>query len=166
MNQAIQTIASCPIARLFILCALLDLCMGVLRAVKYKKFNSTFGIDGAIRKCAMIVCICILSLVDMMFGLNLINVIPDSMAGFISNLGIASLGVAEVFGLVFIVCEAISILKNMLLCGVPIPAKMYTKVANVLDEWTDELTDFELVRSYDEKGVEHVIVGERKNKKE
>ena len=31
-----------------------DTIFGVLRAIKEKKFNSNFGIDGAIRKCGMI----------------------------------------------------------------------------------------------------------------
>ena len=43
----------------------LDTFLGVLRAIKQRKFNSCFGIDGGIRKVAMLGCIAFLAALDM-----------------------------------------------------------------------------------------------------
>lgn len=153
-----QNIASCPIAKLFVVLVVLDSVLGLLRAIKFRKFNSTFGIDGGIRKCAMIFAIVFLNVVDMLFKFNLVNYVPTEVVQFFA---LETVGVAEMFALIFILCEGVSILKNMLLTGVPIPGKLYTMVASILDKWTDELNDFELVHSVDENGCERIIVGEK-----
>lgn len=160
-DTLMHNIASCPLAHLFVLLVILDSVLGLLRAIKFRKFNSTFGIDGGIRKCAMILSIVFLNVVDTLFSFNLINYVPKEVAQF---LAIETVGVAELFALIFILCEAVSLLKNMLLCGVPIPVRIYTKVASLLDKWTDELNDFELVHSIDDNGRERVIVGEKKKR--
>ena len=56
----------------------------------------------------------------------------------ISSAGIVKLGITELFALLFVLYEATSILKNMLLCGLPIPAGMRDKVAKWLEKMTDE----------------------------
>ncbi|MDF2886686.1 MAG: toxin secretion/phage lysis holin, partial [Lacrimispora sp.] len=42
-----------PIIKLVILAVVMDTCFGCIRAIKEHKFNSCFGIDGAIRKISM-----------------------------------------------------------------------------------------------------------------
>ena len=52
--------------------------------------------------------------------------------------GITNLGVAEFFCVVYIMYEATSILKNMLLCDLPVPAGLKDKLAHWLAEMTEE----------------------------
>ena len=48
------------------------------------------------------------------------------------------MGITELFALLFIMYEATSVLKNMLLCGIPIPAGIREKLSAWLDNMTDE----------------------------
>ena len=51
----------------------------------------------------------------------------------------------ELFCLLFIVYEAVSILKNMLLCGLPIPRRIREWLLKFLDDMTAELPDDSLI---------------------
>ena len=53
-----------------------DTLLGVLRAIKFRQFNSSVGIDGAIRKVAMVVSVGILMLADLLIHVNLLAFIP------------------------------------------------------------------------------------------
>lgn len=114
----------------------LDTFLGVLRAIKERKFNSCVGIDGGIRKIAMIGCIAFLAVLDMSFTFNLLFMLPQE---WISFLGINKLGLCEFFSILFILYEAVSILKNMVLCGLPVPTKLKNWIESFLDIMTDEL---------------------------
>ena len=94
-----------------------DTLLGVLRAIKFHQFNSSVGIDGAIRKVAMIVCVGILMLADLLIHVNLLAFIPEE---YIQYMGIQKLGMCEFFCLLFTACEALSVLKNMVLCDLPV----------------------------------------------
>jgi len=65
--------------QIVILWIVFDTILGCLRAVKHHKFNSAFGIDGGIRKVAMIVSVAFLMLVDLMVGVNVISWLPDAL---------------------------------------------------------------------------------------
>ena len=54
-----------------------DTLLGVLRAIKFRQFNSSVGIDGAIRKVAMVVSVGILMLADLLIHVNLLAFIPE-----------------------------------------------------------------------------------------
>ena len=56
---------------MLVICA--DMLLGVLRAIKFRQFNSSVGIDGAIRKVAMVVSVGILMLADLLIHVNLRN---------------------------------------------------------------------------------------------
>ena len=43
--------------QLVLIAVVIDTVFGVLRAIKGRRFNSSFGINGAIRKCGMLVCL-------------------------------------------------------------------------------------------------------------
>lgn len=58
---------------------------------------------------------------------------------FLNNLAACEkYGVAEFFCVVYVLYKATSIMKNMLLCGLPLPAGLREKVAKFLDTMTDE----------------------------
>lgn len=142
MRELITTIADCSIARLLIICILMDVILGVLRSIKYGKVNSSTGIDGLIRKSSMFIVVVCTNAVDLIFNFNVARFIPKEVVDF---MGLTSVGVAEAFALIFILCEVISILKNMLLCGLPLPKGLVLKLYAMLDKWTDEVVDFDLV---------------------
>lgn len=125
------------IVQLVVAAVIFDTIFGVIRAIREKKFNSCFGIDGAIRKISMIVSLCGLIIVDCLVKVNLIGFLPDTVR---DNLGVESIGTAEFFGLLYICYEVVSILKNMYLCGLPVK-KVWCVVKKFLSNYTDELPD-------------------------
>ena len=120
---------------------LMDTFFGVCRALKEHKFNSCFGIDGGIRKIAMLGCIAFLAGLDICIKINLAFMLPQE---WINYLGTDQIGLCEFFSILFILYEAVSILKNMLLCGLPIPARFRNVLEKMLDYFTDELPDTEI----------------------
>lgn len=140
MKEVLILLSSNSFFKILVIAVLLDTILGVLRAFKYRKFNSCVGIDGAIRKVAMLVSVGLLMLVDTIMQFNLLFMIPEQ---YIQYIGITKLGLCEFFCLLFILYETVSILKNMTLCGLPVPGKIKTFIQHFLDEMTDELPDEE-----------------------
>lgn len=126
-----------PFFRCVIIAIVFDTILGVLRAIKEHKFNSCFGIDGAIRKCSMLVSIVFLVLVDYLVHINLIGFLPETLRTYIH---ISQIGIAEFFAILYIAYETVSILKNMTLCGLPVK-KIWIYVRTFLLKYTDELPD-------------------------
>ena len=126
-----------PFVRLVLLAIVADTIFGILRAIKERKFNSNFGIDGAIRKCAMVASILFLVFVDFIIHVNLIGFVPESVR---TALHIEKIGMMEFFALLFLAYEAVSIVKNMSLCGLPVK-KVWLYLRSVLGKYTDELPD-------------------------
>ena len=122
---------------LVVAAVIFDTIFGVIRAIREHKFNSCFGIDGAIRKISMIVSLCGLVVVDCLVKVNLIGFLPDTVREY---LGVESIGTAEFFGLLYICYEVVSILKNMYLCGLPVK-RVWSVVKKFLSNYTDELPD-------------------------
>lgn len=145
MNAIIIRIVSAMAKNIFVRLLLImvgaDLLFGSLRAVKYHKWNSAIGIDGCIRKVGMISCTVILTVVDMILSANALGFLPIETQEILHQAGMVKLGVMEMFALLFILYEATSVLKNMLLCGVPIPAGIRQKLAHFLDTMTDETNE-------------------------
>lgn len=122
--------------QLAIMVVIIDTVFGVLRAIKEHKFNSCFGIDGAIRKSAMVISIILLVLVDYITGFNMIGFLPDTIKRYVGN----QIGISGFIALLYIAYEAVSILKNMALCGLPV-RKLWLYVKTFLGKYTDELPD-------------------------
>lgn len=119
-----------------IVAVILDTILGVLRAIKEKKFNSSAGINGAIRKVAMVSCIIILAIVDLIFNVNLLFMIPKNILTIIN---VNDVGICDFFCILFISYEAVSCMKNATLCGLPMPNKIRVKLEGFLHEMTEEL---------------------------
>lgn len=123
---------------LVLLAIAMDTFLGALRAFKYHKWNSSVGIDGGLRKVAMLGSVFFLVLVDMLLNLNVLGWVGEEMQRNLSVIGVTNLGIAEFFCLFYIMYEATSIMKNMLLCGLPCPKGMKEKLAHWLQEMTEE----------------------------
>lgn len=121
---------------LIVVCA--DMVFGSLRAAKYRCWNSAVGIDGAIRKAGMLACVLLFTAMDMMMRIDVLGWLPVDIRTALDACGIVKMGITELFALLFILYEATSVLKNMLLCGLPVPAGLREKLAKWLDSMTDE----------------------------
>ena len=123
----------------------IDTVFGLGRAIKQRKWNSSFGINGAIRKIAMMACITFTALLDAICHFHLIVLFDQEIVGYLSKIGIVHVGFAEFFGLLFVAYECVSILKNMYLCGLPVKW-VWARVYNFLRKYTDELPDTEEIK--------------------
>ena len=135
---------------LIAICA--DMVFGTLRAAKYRCWNSSIGIDGAIRKAGMVASVLLFTLMDMMVQVDLITWMPVSVRDILGTIGVIKMGVTELFCSLYIAYESISVLKNMLLCGVPIPKGIRAMLAKWLDSMTDE-TQVDVVMEMSKEAV-------------
>lgn len=126
------------ILKILLWVVIFDTILGVLRAIREHKFNSCVGIDGAIRKAAMILSVVFLAYIDTVADFDLLFLIPDT---YQQMLGLSGIGTHELFCILFIAYEAVSILKNMTLCGLPVPRKAKTWIQKFLDDMTEELPE-------------------------
>ena len=132
----LETIMRYEFVRMVLIWIVLDTILGCLRAIKQHKFNSAFGIDGGIRKVAMIVSVAFLMLVDVMVGVNVIKWLPEE---FKTATGLTKVGIGEFYCILFIIYESISIMKNLYLCGCPTPKWLKTWLEQFLTNMTGEL---------------------------
>lgn len=126
--------------KILIIVIVLDLILGILRAIKERALNSCIGIDGMIRKVGMLIVIVFLSLIDSIIKFNLIGFIPELAREY---LPIKVVGIAGIFNLLFIIFEILSIFKNMILCKLPIPKKLQDYLEKIMKEFTSEIKEKE-----------------------
>lgn len=118
-----------------VLLIVFDTIFGIIRAIKEHSFNSSVGIDGAIRKISMLVSLVGLQIADFITGFNLIGFIPKEIRAY---LPLEVIGLAEFFGLIYCSYEVVSVLKNMALCGLPVK-RLWATVQKFLSKYTKEL---------------------------
>lgn len=141
MMNLIAELAGNVVFELVLIAVVMDTIFGAGRAIKQHKFNSSVGIDGAIRKISMLLSLVFLFVVDKMIHLNLIGFIPEEIRAYFPN-SMSSIGLLEFFGLLYLCYEIVSILKNMTLCGLPV-RKLWEAVRGFLGKYTEELPDTE-----------------------
>lgn len=122
--------------KILIVVIVLDLILGVLRAIREKNINSCIGIDGMIRKVGMLIIIVFLTIIDAIIHLDLIGFIPETIR---ETLKLGKVGISSLFNILFIIFEILSIFKNMILCKLPIPKKLQVYLENVMKEFTGEM---------------------------
>ena len=118
----------------------LDLILGILRAIRERTVNSCIGIDGMIRKVGMIIVIVFLTIIDTIIHLDLIGFIPETIK---ETLKLRHVGISSLFNILFIIFEILSIIKNMILCKLPIPKKLQVYLENIMKEFTGEIKEKE-----------------------
>lgn len=120
--------------KLTIIGIIADTIFGVLRAIKERKLNTSIGINGAIRKTGMALSLLIFQLVDILVKINLIGFIPEEVRSYLGGV----IGTTEFFALLYIGYEAVSTLKNMALCGLPVK-RVWNAVQKFIGKYTDEM---------------------------
>lgn len=138
MKEYIEAIKTSQCLKLLVVFIVLDVIFGILRAIKEHKLNSTIGIDGIIRKFGMILAGVGFLVVDLMLGINMIGFLPK---GVLEYLPLQTIGVSSFFNILFIIFEALSILKNMVKCGLPIPKKIQVILKRLLKDFTNEIVE-------------------------
>lgn len=138
MEELLRELHTNSVLQLVCIMTVIDTIFGVLRAWKQHSFNSSFGIDGAIRKIGIMMGTLSLFMVDYLLGINFLPFIPED---YLQVIKLTDVGLTEVFGLMFIVYEATSVLKNMLLIGIPIPKNIKNKLELWLEKNTEEIKD-------------------------
>lgn len=136
MENLINGISNNIIIKTLIVALFFDIFLGSLRAIKEKEWNSTVGINGILRKVGMVGSILFLFLTDTLINLDLLFMIPKEILDYI---GIDKVGSCELFGIMFILYEITSIMKNMILCDIPCPKRLKKKTEKILKEMTTEL---------------------------
>ena len=126
--------------KVLIVVIVLDLILGILRAIREKTINSCIGIDGMIRKVGMIIVIVFLTIIDTIIHLDLIGFIPETIK---ETLKLGKVGISSLFNILFIIFEILSIFKNMILCKLPIPKKLQVYLENIMKEFTGEIKEKE-----------------------
>ena len=122
--------------KILIVVIVLDLILGVLRAIREKNINSCIGIDGMIRKVGMLIVIVFLTIIDTIIHLDLIGFIPENVKNVLQ---FGKVGISDIFNLLFIIFEILSIFKNMILCKLPIPKKLQIYLEDIMKEFTGEI---------------------------
>lgn len=126
--------------KLLLLIIVMDIAFGVIRAIKERKVNSTIGIDGMIRKVAMITAMIFLIGIDLLIPIDLIGFIPEPVKDY---LNFDRVGIDSLFSILFVIFESLSVLKNMIKCELPIPQKLQDFLEKIMSEYTDELKNNE-----------------------
>lgn len=136
MNEYLSILINSDTLKILGIVITLDTIFGILRAIKEKTLNSSIGIDGIIRKIGMLISIIFLMAIDTIIHLDLIGFIPETIKEIL-NFG--QVGIADLFMILFIVFEILSIFKNMILCKLPIPKKLQQFLENAMKEFTGEI---------------------------
>lgn len=124
--------------KILIIVIVLDTIFGILRAIKEKSINSCIGIDGIIRKVGMLISIFFLAMIDFIIKIDLIGFIPETIKNV---LNFKKVGIGDLFNLLFIIFEILSIFKNMILCKLPIPKKLQELLERAMKEFTEEIKE-------------------------
>lgn len=138
MKEYIINTIDRPTLKILLIVTALDVLFGILRAAKEKEWNSTIGINGLIRKTGMISAALIIGLIDEVAGVNFIGFLPQEILNYAP---IDSIGIAAFFSILYIIFEALSVLKNMYKCGIPIPKKLEGLLKRLLKDFTSEIKE-------------------------
>lgn len=144
MYQFLNELLISKSVKILIIVIVLDTIFGILRALREKELNSCIGIDGLIRKTGMLITIFFLSMIDYIVDLNLVGFIPADLR---SMLNLKEVGISNLFNLLFIIFETLSIFKNMILCKLPIPRKLQSYLENIMKEFTSEIKEKEELKN-------------------
>lgn len=124
--------------KVLIVVIVLDLILGILRALRERTVNSCIGIDGMIRKVGMLIVVVFLTIIDYIIHFDLIGFIPETIKEILK---LGKVGISSLFNILFIIFEILSIFKNMILCKLPIPKKLQVYLENIMKEFTEEIKE-------------------------
>lgn len=116
-----------------------DTLLGFFLSVKDKKTYSSIGIDGMIRKASMLACVVFLVCLDYILHINIICWLPEQILQIFKIVHMDNIGISDVFSVLFVVFELLSILKNWALMGLPMFKGVNEWIEKFLETFTEEL---------------------------
>lgn len=116
-----------------------DTLLGFFLSVKDKKTYSSIGIDGMIRKASMLACVVFLVCLDYILHINIIGWLPEQILQIFKIVHMDNIGISDVFSVLFVVFELLSILKNWALIGLPMFKGVNEWIEKFLETFTEEL---------------------------
>ena len=116
-----------------------DTLLGFFLSIKDKKTYSSIGIDGMIRKASMLACIVFLVCLDFILHINIIGWLPEQILQIFKIVHMDNIGISDVFSVLFVVFELLSILKNWALMGLPMFKGVNEWIEKFLETFTEEL---------------------------
>lgn len=116
-----------------------DTLLGFFLSVKDKKTYSSIGIDGMIRKASMLACVVFLVCLDYILHINIIGWLPEQILQIFKIVHMDNIGISDVFSVLFVVFELLSILKNWALMGLPMFKGVNEWIEKFLETFTEEL---------------------------
>lgn len=116
-----------------------DTLLGFFLSVKDKKTYSSIGIDGMIRKASMLACVVFLVCLDYILHINIIGWLPEQILQIFKIVHMNNIGISDVFSVLFVVFELLSILKNWALMGLPMFKGVNEWIEKFLETFTEEL---------------------------
>lgn len=135
-----QILVQNKVIQVMVIFIVLDVIFGILRSIKEHKTNSTIGIDGIIRKIAMMFTIACCIVLDFIVEIDLIGFLPMEIKEYIN---IERIGTSNLFAFLYCIFEVLSIFKNMYKIGVPLPIKLKKLLEKILKEFTNEIKEGE-----------------------
>lgn len=138
MIEFFRTLLNSRSLQILCIVIVLDIIFGVLRSIKEKSTNSSIGIDGMIRKTGMLLTVICLTFIDLIINVDFIGFIPEEVK---QALKFNDVGISDVFNILFIIFESLSIFKNMVLCKMPIPRKLQLFFEKIMKEFTGEVQE-------------------------
>ena len=138
MNELINELGTNPVIKFVWLTLLADSLFGILRAAKQHELNSSFGINGLLRKCGIVLAVIFLFVADTIANINLTPFLDESL---LQNINLTTIGLTEAFGVLFVAFESLSILKNMMILGLPLPKGLKNKLEMWLKNNSEEMED-------------------------
>lgn len=137
VRPIILSIAQSRMFQLLVVLIVADVLFGCLRSIKERKFCSSVGISGLIRKTGMLLSVVVCAWCDSIINLNLIGFVPEAVREY---LPLSTVGIMEFFAVIYCVYEVLSVLKNMTLSGLPVD-KIWEAVRKFLKNNTGEIID-------------------------
>lgn len=136
VNQIYNNMLTNTSFKVLFIMIIMDIVFGVLRAIKERKLNSTIGIDGMIRKTAMLISVLFMITLDCLMQFNLVGFVPE---GIKKAMNCEYVGFNNLFNMLYVIFEFLSVMKNMIKCKLPIPKKFQKWLEDILNKYTNEL---------------------------
>ena len=91
------------------------------------------------RKTSMLACVVFLVCLDFLLHINLIGWLPEQILQIFKIIHMDNIGISDVFSVLFVVFELLSILKNWALMGLPMFKGVNEWIEKFLETFTEEL---------------------------
>lgn len=86
----------------------------------------------------MLITITFFNMIDKILNINLIAFIPEALRNYVN---LKTVGINELFSILFALFELLSIFKNMILCKLPVIYRLLTPLEKLIKEFTGEFND-------------------------